>query len=75
MRLAQYLTEKDISPTEFARRLGKPQATISRYVNRQRIPDAESMALIVAETGGAVTPNDFYGLEPSEPAPQPNEAA
>lgn len=51
-----------MTPTEFGKRICKPQATIQRYVSGKRIPEPEIMNLIVSETGGAVTPNDFYGM-------------
>lgn len=52
-----------MTPTEFGRRIGCPQPTIWRYANDERIPEPEIMARIVEATGGAVTPNDFYGIE------------
>lgn len=62
MKLADYLILHAITPTEFAKRIGKPQPTVSRYVNGERIPEPEMMALIVEATKGQVTPNDFYGV-------------
>ena len=60
MKLAAWLAKNKISPTEFARRLRKPQPTIWRYVNGDRIPDPQMMALIKKATRGEVMPNDFY---------------
>ena len=62
MTLQDWLTAQDLSPAAFARKIGKPQATVQRYVSGKRIPQPEEMALIVKETGGAVTANDFYGI-------------
>ena len=60
MKLATWLAKNKISPTEFARRIRKPQATISRYVNGDRIPERATMAVIKKATRGEVMPNDFY---------------
>lgn len=62
MTLADWLKRENLSPTDFGKRIGKAQATISRYATGKRIPEPEIMALIVEATGGDVTPNDFYGL-------------
>lgn len=62
MTLGDWLRERGMTPTEFGKRICKPQATIQRYVSGKRIPEPEIMNLIVSETGGAVTPNDFYGM-------------
>lgn len=64
MKLRDWLAKEGISPTEFARRLKKPQATIARYVNGDRVPERETMADIAKETGGEVMPNDFYDIAP-----------
>lgn len=40
-----------------------PYEYIRRYVNENKIPRPETMAKIVAYTKGAVTANDFYGIE------------
>lgn len=64
MTLNDWLAQEKLSPTEFGRRIGKPQATIQRYASGKRIPEPEIMAQIVEATGGAVTPNDFYGYSP-----------
>lgn len=70
MTLGDWLRQNALSPAEFARRIGRPQATIQRYVAGKRIPEPAIMNLIVDATGGAVTPNDFYAVTTSS-----NEAA
>lgn len=60
MTLADWLTQQNLSPSEFAVRLNKPQPTIQRYVTGKRIPEPEIMAQIIEATDGQVTPNDFY---------------
>jgi transcriptional regulator with XRE-family HTH domain len=64
MKLRDWLVKEGLSPTEFARRLKKPQATVARYVNGDRVPERETMANIARETGGGVMPNDFYDIAP-----------
>lgn len=60
MTLSAWLTKNELSPTEFARRLRKPQGTIARYVSGDRIPAPSMMKLIMQATNGQVRPDDFY---------------
>lgn len=62
MTLDTWLTLNEISTTEFARRIGRQPSTVHKYRLKGRIPDASTMPLIVAESGGAVQPNDFYDI-------------
>lgn len=62
MKLASWLASKEMTPAEFGRIIGLPQPTVHRYANGQRIPERDTMAKIVAATGGEVTPNDFYDV-------------
>lgn len=66
-KLSEHLRQTGESQKAFAERIGKNQAAVSRYCNG-RIPDKETMKAIVAATGGAVTPNDFYGVAPQAAA-------
>ncbi len=68
MILSDWLKQEGISPTDFARRLNKPQATVARYVTGKRIPEPPIMRDIFDLTGGQVTPNDFYGCAASPEA-------
>lgn len=63
MKLAAYLKAHEISLSDFARKIRVKQPTVSRYLAGERIPDQDTMKLIVRETRGQVTPNDFYGVE------------
>lgn len=78
MTLDQWLALARHTETSFAALIGSTQAAVNRYRRGKRIPQPEVMARIVKETGGLVTPNDFYGctlevkaLEPKSAAPQP----
>lgn len=70
MRLEQWLKDNRQSRAEFARRLGVPRSTIDRILRDRRSPTHAVMEKIIAATGGAVLPNDFFDLasEPSEAA-------
>lgn len=60
MKLHAYLAERRISLSAFARQVGAKNArTIQRYTKHGRVPSGPMMAKIMAETGGAVQPNDF----------------
>lgn len=69
MTLADFLSLHRLSYAEFARRIGSAHArTVERYAKRQQRPNAAMMTAIVVETGGLVTPNDFFDHSPSEQA-------
>lgn len=75
MRLAAYLKREGCSYTEFARRIGTRHGrTVERYAKGLQRPHAEMMRRIVVETGGDVTPNDFFDLGPSESDATANSA-
>jgi DNA-binding transcriptional regulator YdaS (Cro superfamily) len=64
MKLADYLTQADVSLSEFARRIGAHNArTVQRYTKHGRIPSGTMMAAIQRETGGKVQPNDFFASD------------
>ena len=62
MTLKDWLTAKCVSVSEFALQIGRKAETVRRYTTGERIPDKETMPLIVEHTGGEVTPNDFFGV-------------
>ena len=49
------MTKKDFSVDS-----GIPLSTVNKYAFGTRIPRKEHMDIIVKETKGEVTPNDFY---------------
>lgn len=72
MQLKTYLEKHSISVAEFARQIGvKSRATVHRYIStnadNKRMPDEVIMQAIAKVTGGAVTANDFYGLNGHKP--------
>jgi DNA-binding Xre family transcriptional regulator len=64
MTLDQYLTERGITNTAFAPLIGVDQSTVHR-LRRGQVPSKELMLAIVAETGGLVRADDFFGLDPA----------
>lgn len=66
MTLKEWLSEKGIEPGAFAERIGRTAESVRRYLNGDRIPDRQTMPLIVAETGGRVTANDFFGIDAAD---------
>lgn len=79
MKLAQYLTEKNIAPEQFASDMGGLSVSgIRKWMYGERVPRPDQMRKIAELTGGLVEPNDFIlpltadrfdaMLEKSEPA-------
>jgi hypothetical protein len=59
MKLADWLTEKDVKRNEFARRLRVSPQLITGYCDGSIWPGKERMRQIMRETDGAVTADDF----------------
>ena len=71
MTLGDWLKNEKVSVSDFATRIGRTAESVRRYVSGDRIPDRETMPLIVRHTDSAVTANDFFGI----PTPAEQEAA
>lgn len=80
MRFSQWLQQEGLTDTQAKRRLGiRGQGSIARYKadpkepngkhGKRRVPEPAMMIAIYVESGGLVTPNDFYDL-PELSAPQ-----
>lgn len=61
MTLNDFLLASNLTEDAFAVRIGVSQPAVHRYRNG-RIPTPDVMQRIVEETGGKVTPNDFFDL-------------
>ena len=65
MKLADYLTERDLSAAEFAFRIGVHRSTVSRWLEGSTNggavarPSWDQIIKVHEETGGLVTANDF----------------
>lgn len=60
MKLADWLSSKQITQQSFAETIEVSPAAVSGYVADNHIPGRDTMARIVEATGGAVQPQDFY---------------
>lgn len=66
MKLEAYIAETGTKRAAIAQAIGVSEVAIHRYISGTRIPRPETMAKIVAATGGAVQPNDFFDTEAAE---------
>ena len=59
MLLKEYLKLNKISSKQFSRTIKVSEISISRYINRKRIPNKRILRAIFRETNGFVSANDF----------------
>lgn len=59
MKLAQYITDNNISIEQFAADMGGSVSGIRKWMYGERVPRPDQMRKIAEMTGGAVQPNDF----------------
>lgn len=59
MKLEKYILQTGQTQTAFASKIGVSPVTIGRYLRSERRPTWEVMSLIIKETGGKVTYEDF----------------
>jgi len=59
MKLSTYLSEHDLSASDFAARMGVPVSTITRWAKGERTPGIDMAHRICEATSGAVTASDF----------------
>ena len=69
MRLCQWMTEQGVTARQLQRLLGLgSHNSVYRYLRVERgepggqVPESRVMRRLIALTGGAVTPNDFHGI-------------
>lgn len=62
MNLRDWRERAGLSRLEVADRIRRTVETVRRYEEGTRIPDRETMPVIVEATAGLVTPNDFFGV-------------
>lgn len=63
MTLKDWLAEAGQTHSALAEQIGRSSEAVRRYANGDRIPDRDTMPLIVEATAGRVTANDFFGIE------------
>jgi transcriptional regulator with XRE-family HTH domain len=71
MKLGAYLGERGETAVAFAARVGLSESSLSRIIAGKQRPAHGTIGRIVAATGGAVQPNDFFDL----PSPAAGEGA
>ena len=76
MDLNTWLDRERVSTADFARRIDRSPQSVDRYRKGARIPDRATMPIIVKETRGEVTANDFFGIKlPARPKAAGRRAA
>ena len=72
MKLSAWLKENDMTQREFLGYVTQHHGgqftfhALAKWCNGQRIPRPTDMSVIHRATFGAVTPNDFYGLQKNQ---------
>lgn len=59
MKLGDWLAAHGLTHEDFASRIGRDRASVTRYVSGERTPRPATMRRIAEATGNAVTANDF----------------
>ena len=60
MKLAEYLTKKNIRPARFAALIEVNRSTVHRFCSGDRRPDLTTLERIYAATDGEVTAIDLF---------------
>ena len=63
MKLSDFLNNNDIDAASFAESLGVTREAVRLWLSGDRTPRPALMRKFIAETNGAVTPNDFLAEE------------
>jgi hypothetical protein len=63
MKLMDYISAYEKNVHRFATRIGVPQPTIWRIVNKKFVPAGRTIKAIVEGTGGKVTPEDLLDIK------------
>jgi 3,4-dihydroxy 2-butanone 4-phosphate synthase/GTP cyclohydrolase II len=66
MKLSEWLNRHEVKRSEFARRIGVSPGAVTQICREDGAwPSRETAERIFVETGGSVTPNDFFKYSPS----------
>ena len=68
MTLIEYLEQNELTPRQFAEKIGVSGQAVRRYICRERFPRPAIALRIVDETGGAVGFQDLYHPSAGEAA-------
>jgi transcriptional regulator with XRE-family HTH domain len=66
------MDERNLSDADFGALIERTRQAVHRYRTGERVPDQTTLEKIFEVTGGAVTPNDFFGL--TQPSAQSSKA-
>ena len=66
MKLADFLTQNQISDADFASAIGVERQAVHRYRSGLRVPAKSVLTKIFEKTGGQVSANDFFDLVADE---------
>lgn len=67
MKLDDYLSREKLTDEAFGSLIGRNQSTVYRLRKGVTKPDWDTVARIIAATGGAVSADDFLQAEQSQP--------
>lgn len=62
MTLSEWREQEGLTRRQAAEHFGCTVEAVRRYETGERIPDRDTMPVIVDKTDGLVTPNDFFGI-------------
>ena len=62
MTLLEYRTKHNLAQVVIAKLIGRSSGAVGHWETGKRIPRLETAMEVMRVTGGAVTPNDFYGV-------------
>lgn len=65
MIILEWINSCNLTLTKAAKRFGITYNHLYNYIYHNVIPTRKIMIKIFQETGGMVTPNDFYGITPA----------
>jgi DNA-binding transcriptional regulator YiaG len=68
MKLRAWLDRENVTAEAFGQRVDSSAHTVHAWCQGTRRPSKSKMPLIVRETRGAVTPNDFFDIGTGEAA-------
>lgn len=60
MKLKEHIEKRGLNFSTYAPLIGVTPQAVSRYASGDRIPEKDVMQAILEDSGGEVTPNDFY---------------
>lgn len=75
MKLRAWLSREGLTAEQFGLQVDASVHAVNAWCQGTRRPSKSKMPLIIRVTGGAVQPNDFFGIGTDEAAPSPPNPA